>query len=423
MPLDTIPTNHPTGFRRLTLTMLAARDRADAFAGAPRGSAKPLTYLAAFQEAEPYLGLPAHAFKLVSWLVKQTMAGDWEEGSRPIAWPSARRQGEFLCLSAPRVKALNRALYEAGIFVIRDNEQGKRYGRRGADGRIIEAYGFDLSPLASRHAEFIRIAAEAKSERGRMTALRKRVTIARRAIRQAGEMLAELGPLPADWPRLEAETADLVAAARQALYSEELALAAKALERRQAEAEQWLKEASSPVETNPEGFENEPHTTSTNLSIDPTDTVIAAEERSRVEASPSEPKPAPLPQPSQVVPEQTFRLSAGQLLDLAPRLAQYVRPERATWPEIVDVAGGALRTELGVSSSLWVEACRAMGREAATLALAIVSTKSDRHFTRSAGGYFAGMVRRFEAGELHLDRSLWALREAKWGKVDRKHVN
>ena len=91
---------------------------------------------------------------------------------------------------------LNRVLFEAGIFVIRDNEQGKRYGRRGPDGRIIEAYGFDLSPLAVRYDEFIRIAAEAKVERERMKALRKRATIARRTIRQVREALETLGPCP-----------------------------------------------------------------------------------------------------------------------------------------------------------------------------------------------------------------------------------
>jgi len=69
-----------------------------------------------------------------------------EEGSRPIAWPSARRQQEFLGLSAARVKSLNRALFEAGIFVIRDNEQGKRYGRRGPDSRIIEAFASTSLP-------------------------------------------------------------------------------------------------------------------------------------------------------------------------------------------------------------------------------------------------------------------------------------
>jgi replication initiation protein RepC len=125
-------------------------DQADAFTGLPRGTAKPLRFLAAFQEAEPYLGLPVHAYKLVAWLVKQAQPQDWEEGSRPIAWPSARHQAEFLGLSPARVKQLNRALFEAGVFVMRDNEQGKRYGRRDPETkRIIEAFGFDRRRTAA----------------------------------------------------------------------------------------------------------------------------------------------------------------------------------------------------------------------------------------------------------------------------------
>ena len=188
---------------------------------------------------------------------------------------------------------LNRVLFEAGIFVIRDNEQGKRYGRRGPDGRIIEAYGFDLSPLAVRYDEFIRIAAEAKVERERMKALRKRATIARRTIRQVGEALEALGPLPPDWQRLVAETADLVVAARQTTRSEDLALVVKSLENRKAEAEQWLRDTAKPVETDPAGSENRPHTTSTNLPLNPyKDTVIATEISS---PAPAVPKTVPGP--------------------------------------------------------------------------------------------------------------------------------
>ena len=113
--------------------------------------------------------------------------------------------GEFLGLSPARVKHLNRALFEAGVFVIRDNEQDKRYGRRDpATGRIIEAYGFDLSPLALRYDEFVRIAAAAKIERDRMKALRRRATLARRAIGQAGEELAAQGRIPERWCRSSA---------------------------------------------------------------------------------------------------------------------------------------------------------------------------------------------------------------------------
>jgi len=409
--------NHFTGSRRLSITMLTARDRADSFPGLAPGSAKPLRLLAAFQEAEPYLGLPAHAFKLVAWLVKQTFACDWEQGSHPIAWPSARRQAEYLGLSPARVKVLNRVLFDAGIFVIRDNEQGKRYGRRGPDGRIVEAYGFDLTPLAQRYEEFVHIAAEAKIERECMRSLRRRATIARRAVRQAGEALAALGPLPADWLRLRGETDDLIAAGRQARRSEDLALVVKALEGRKAEVEQWLRDAVEPVDTNPAGLANKPHTTSTNESLYPyKDTVIATDKSSRVEAVPH-PAPPPL-----VSPDKAVRVSAAELIDLAPRLGQYVPAGTVTWSHVLD-ATDWLRGELGVSRSLWADACKGMGRDRAALALAIVSTKDQAHFNSSAGGYFAGMVRKDERGELHLERSLWALREARFGKASRRSVN
>jgi len=63
----------------------------------------------------------------------------------------------------------------------------------------------------------------------------------------------------------------------------------------------------------------------------------------------------------------------------------------------VDAAGTWLRPELGVSPSLWGEACRVIGREQAALALALVSTKEPGHFRSTAGGYFAGMVRNVRA--------------------------
>ena len=53
-----------------------------------------------------------------------------------------------------------------------------------------------------------------------------------------------------------------------------------------------------------------------------------------------------------------------------------------------------------------------MGRELAAVALAIVSTKDEEHFRTSPGGYFHGMVAKAKAGELHLERTVWALRRA-----------
>jgi Replication protein C C-terminal region len=63
---------------------------------------------------------------------------------------------------------------------------------------------------------------------------------------------------------------------------------------------------------------------------------------------------------------------------------------------------------LGVSETLWGEACRIVGRQMAVVILAVVSTKPKEQFTRGTHGYFAAMIKRARTGELHVDRSLWS---------------
>jgi replication initiation protein RepC len=104
-----------------------------------------------------------------------------------------------------------------------------------------------------------------------------------------------------------------------------------------------------------------------------------------------------------------LRLSTDELVRLAPRLRPYLTTPTPVWPAIVDAADW-LRGELGVSKSLWGEACVAMGREEAAIAVAIVSAKPAGHFQSSPGGYFRGMVAKAKAGELNLARTIWGLR-------------
>ena len=324
-------------------------------------------------------------------------------------------------LSDPREGAQSRCCSRPGSSCIRDNEQGKRYGRRGPDGRIVEAFGFDLSPLAQRYEEFVRIAAEAKLERDRMKKLRRRATLARRGIAQAVEELAAQGHDSEKLGQLVRETAELVIASRQALRSDELALAVQSLERRKTEAEQMLRELIKPVEIDPVGAENGPHQyTTTTLTVnDLNHTVIARRESSRL-ASPSGPDDPCPPKPDRLFPERLL-ITPAQLLELAPALAPYM-PARyldQTWPAIIEAALW-LSGELKINRTLWARACQVMGREYAAVAVALVSTKPAGHFTSGPGGYFAGMLRKHEKGELHLDRTLWKLKDAMWGNDRRR---
>jgi len=423
-PQESFAPIRASGCRRVTLDMRAWLDRADSFKGLPRGTAKPFTYLYAFKEAETYLGLPSHTYKLVDWLVRFTKPQDWEEGSRPIVWPSLRRQVEFLGLSERRVQALNRELQEDGIFVMRDDPQGRRYGHRDPKtGHITKAFGIDLSLLMERHDEFKKIAADAQVERNRMKKLRQQKTLARKAIAQAAE---ELGVQGHDSDRLQElvrEAADLVKAGSQCDRSDELGLAVEALERRRDEIQQMLRDLIKPVEKTPMGDEDDTHSTSTTLKGNLIkDTVIAANTSSSVEEAPAVSNDQAAPKPQHLFPE-SLQITPATLVELAPRLAPYMpaRYNDKSWPTVVDAAL-FLSGELGVNRTLWARACAVMGREYAAVAMAIVSTKQQGQepgqIQSTPGGYFAGMLKKFENNpqDLCLSRTLWRLKDEAWGK-------
>ena len=245
----------PTGFRRLTLGLLATDRTAEHFAGLPSGVTTHGQLLAVFKAAAPRLGLSPRLVHAVDWLFRFTQPQDWGRGGRPIVWPSASMQQEALCLSATRVKAINRALIEAGLIAMKDSPNGKRYGRRDPKGQIVEAYGFDLSPIAARHAEFLHLAAEAREERELMGRLRRRATIARKGIAQILETATEYGFQGDEWLRLSRDTWGLARALKSLDRPEAMVLGVESLERRQKVAREHLENLLKAVDSDPKGSE------------------------------------------------------------------------------------------------------------------------------------------------------------------------
>ena len=103
-------------------------------------------------------------------------------------------------VSETQAKRVNQYLIELGLITMKDSPNGKRYGRRDARGRIVEAYGFDLSPLAARYQEFVQLAEEGRAEREAMGRLRRRATIARKGIVQILETARDYDLRGEEWP-------------------------------------------------------------------------------------------------------------------------------------------------------------------------------------------------------------------------------
>ena len=401
----------PTGFRRLTPGLLKVDRTASGFDGLPDGVTMHGQLLAAFKAAAPRLGVSTRLAHAVDWLFKFTLPQDWERGGRPIVWPSALLQQEALGLSETQAKRLNRCLIEAGLLTMKDSPNGKRYGKRDPKGRIVEAYGFDLSPLAARYAEFVRLAEEGRAEREAMGRLRRRATIARKGIVQILETACDYALEGEEWGTLEHDTQAIVQALKRAERPDDMEMGVTNLEQRQRAARARLEMLLKDVKKAPSGVENEPHQYTYNPNPYPSqDTVIASKHSSEAAepfASQSrEPEPEKRPEKGSV-----HGIRPDELVRLAPRLRSYLRRPNPTWPELIDAADW-LRHDLDVSKSLWGEACVTMGRDLAAVALAIVSTKDPEHFRTTPGGYFHGMVQKAKTGELHLERTVWALRRA-----------
>ena len=203
-----------SGLRHLSAAMLETEKLARRFAGKPegQGAPKPGKLLAAFKAAAPHMGFSPRVVHAIDWLFAFTKPQDWAEGSRPIVWPSAETQRHALNLGASQTKALNRTLVELGLIVMKDGPHGWRRGSRDATGRITEAYGFDLSPIGVRRAEFEAAAAAGREEHKAKQQLRRRAAIARNGIAQIVETASELGFTDDTWPHLEEEASALVRA-------------------------------------------------------------------------------------------------------------------------------------------------------------------------------------------------------------------
>ncbi len=324
-------------------------------------------------------------------------------------YDKALLEQEALGLSETQAKRLNRCLIEAGLVTMKDSPNGKRYGKRDGKGRIVEAYGFDLSPLAARYEEFVRLAEEGRAEREAMGRLRRRATIARKGIVQILETVRDYALSGEEWATLERETAAIARTIKGVDRPDEMEMGVVSLEQRQHVARSRLEILLKDVKKTPTGIENEPHQYTYNPTPYPSqDTVVASKGCSREGEGSVSNSPAPV-QPKRPEKGMVHGIRPDELVRLTPKLTLYLRSSSPAWRDIVDAADW-LRHDLGVSKSLWGEACLAMGRELAAVALAIVSTKEPEHFRTSPGGYFHGMVEKARAGELHLDRTVWALR-------------
>jgi replication initiation protein RepC len=397
------------GLRRLAPEALPAKAQADRFHGLPEGLSLG-QMLGVFKRAAASLGLAA-VRDLVDQLMAFSQAQDWRNGCRPIVWPSNALLADRLGISVRHVRRLLGRLIESGIIVPVDSPEGRRWGRRDSSGRIVEAYGFDLSPLADRYEELAAVADRSEAERKARAGLRRRLTIARKAMQQLAETALEHGLRDRDWDAWRAEGRSIATtAAAEAGPLDGVEAAAVNLENRRAEAEAVLIEAMHGEESSAGDADVRPYTTTKQPRADESATRNTDSQESSGGGR------GVCPGPTSVAPVKTPSATPRLVLGVSPPLQEEVFTAAPTWADVVDAAD-RIRQRLGISRAAWVEACQTLGRYQAATAVAVIAAKGES--IRSPGGYLRGMIGRAQTGELHLSNSLWGLarRERPEGKT------
>lgn len=425
-----------TGWRKPTPGLVAAEKLAQA--GEQLFIPKSQAIVAAKKVAAA-IGLKSQDLLLLDTFGAVTQPQDWEQGRRPIVWASNNFLMEQTGFSLATLKRHARRLCEAGLIAFKDSPNGKRYGRRDADGVIVEAYGFDLAPLAARTAEFEALHAQLLEERQLCKSLRNTITVTRRVIRAKIEKALE-SRLKGPWSDLQDEFALMLERlpTRSTGANKLLDIVDwfKALKERVEAAFEAAYDWPEKSDANslPQEHETEPNVVSLYKNMNPSRVsddphILTTNELNPVNSNCFEKKHAAggspeLPRPEEVETLQKvdldiewsthtskrtsdvdipiLMLTCPQFAELARGMEGYIRDWNG-----VHRAAGKIRPMVGISENAWNVAQQALGSAVASAALALIYDKHATGEVSSPGGYLRGMVEKGLAGDLHLDRSFY----------------
>jgi len=359
---------------------------------------------------------------LLDYYMAFTRELDWEEGSRPIVYQSLARTSLDLGVSERQIQKLEQQLFAVGAITWNDSGNHKRYGQRhSATGRIVYAYGVDLTPLAYLRAELEQKLHEKQLYAKAWQETKRHISSYRRQIRSLllEWQQEEEGTSPQLLQKFEQDYQEVAIQLRTHIELQELrALLGrhkrlhsvlvdamgvggdrenKASARQSSAADRTQKSSCRSVPK----FAHYKYSTQLKNNCSPSDSGFQ-----KNVAEPTEPDDL-------VSATGLQHISLGQVLQAASeRFLGYLPlvSRQMEWNDVVEAAY-RLRSELHISQQSWAEACEVLGRVGASLCVLITDQGALRSENRvlQPAAYFRGMVNRARAGELRLHNSVFGL--------------
>lgn len=355
------------------------------------------------KEARGALGATDRALAILDALLsfhpETALYGD----SELIVWPSNEQLiGRANGMPPSTLRRHLTVLVECGLIIRRDSPNGKRYARKGQGGEIEQAYGFDISPIVARAAEFKELAEVVRAEKKAYRVVKERLTICRRDIVKMIYAGIEEG-VPANWGRVQQTYQAIVGKIPRTAPRQVLEAIAAELEELWAEVREALESfvKTKNMSANESHIErhiqnSKPDSKSESESglgnKDEADANVADTDNVR-----SLPK---------------RELPLGIVLDACPNMLWLVKGGGGirNWREFLAAAEVA-RPAMGISPSAWEEARTAMGDQQAAITIAAIYQRQDQ--INSAGGYLRSLTDRAKAGKFSVWPMVMALLRAK----------
>lgn len=356
-------------------------------------------------------GFTPRMIVLLDYYMAYTSSLDWEQGSRPIVFQSLSRTALDLGVSERQIQKLEAQLFKAGAITWNDSGNHKRYGQRDSEtGRLLYAFGVDLTPLAYMREELEAKLHEKQLYDDAWLETKRSISWRRRQIRSlVQEIKLEQGADAAstyerryDEIAVRLRTYLSLAQLRElleahvALHQELLALVEQGAAARNQQYSRTRPEECSPRDD--AACVHYKYINQQSNSCSPADSAFK-----KSVGEPPEPSSRP---PSHGV--EHLRLS--MVIEAAGDCIRVQLPAEPTWIDLIEAAASR-RRELGISQACWGEACQTLGRTAAAVCLLITDRAIDReeNAVRQPPAYFRGLVQRGREGELRLHSSVFGL--------------
>ncbi|MEM6329653.1 MAG: plasmid replication protein RepC [Planctomycetota bacterium] len=364
-------------------------------------------------------GFTPRTIQLLDYYMAFTRDADWEQGSRPIVYQSLARTALDMGVSERQIQKLEQQLFSIGAITWNDSGNHKRYGQRdAATGRILYAYGVDLTPLAYLRTELEQKLHEKKLYDQAWLDTKREISWYRRQIRalllelreeEAGSI--ELAALESEYDpiayqlrtHIRLEKLRTLLESHRSLHSRvlELVVVESGESTVAPEGGDFPQETANGSSRNEQRFAHYKPTTHQSITCSPSDACL---QKSVAETS----------EPDDLASATGLQhLTLGQVLLASSERFQGYLPLSAkplSWSDVVEAAY-QLRRELGVSQQSWSEACQALGRTGAAVCVVITDRATARECdpVQRPAAYFLGLNRKARLGQLRLQKSVFGL--------------